>query len=247
MTDFSKAPDGATHYDKAWFYRRFDDGSWYYHAGTKGWKLCPPPDHCECAPIPKRQAESACVSRLQYKGFLGVLVWDIDKDSYFGKIDLHIGDNGQYHPMRDLVTFESDKPGQLVSAFESAVDEYLADCKELGKTPGSAEPEPAPTNPSPAAGAEPGTTNAMIDSTLQERGKRYGTFSGHAMISQSLKAVMQETRNWQRLAPDQREALEMIQHKIGRILNGDPDYADSWHDIAGYASLIDNRLCSESA
>lgn len=34
----------------------------------------------------------------------------------------------------------------------------------------------------------------------------------------------------------------MIVHKIGRILNGDPNYADSWHDIAGYATLIDQQL-----
>lgn len=44
------------------------------------------------------------------------------------------------------------------------------------------------------------------------------------------------------LDPDQREALEMIAHKIARILNGDPNYADSWVDIAGYAKLIADRL-----
>lgn len=38
------------------------------------------------------------------------------------------------------------------------------------------------------------------------------------------------------------EALEMIAHKIGRILNGDPGYADSWVDIAGYAQLVADRL-----
>ena len=44
------------------------------------------------------------------------------------------------------------------------------------------------------------------------------------------------------LAPDQTEALHMIAHKIGRIINGDADYVDSWHDIAGYAQLVANRL-----
>lgn len=83
---------------------------------------------------------------------------------------------------------------------------------------------------------------AEINDTLNERGSRYGTFRDHAIISQSLQAVMHETRGWQRLAPDQREALEMIQHKVARILNGDPDYADSWHDIAGYAALVERRL-----
>jgi hypothetical protein len=34
----------------------------------------------------------------------------------------------------------------------------------------------------------------------------------------------------------------MIAHKIGRIVNGDPRYADSWVDIAGYAKLVADRL-----
>lgn len=48
------------------------------------------------------------------------------------------------------------------------------------------------------------------------------------------------------MLPDQREALDMIFHKIGRIVCGDPNYADSWHDIAGYAKLVENRLNGKS-
>lgn len=84
----------------------------------------------------------------------------------------------------------------------------------------------------------------MTDSvaeTLKERGNRYGEFPRHAEITQSIKRAMQ-VGNWPILADDQRECLEMIAHKIGRILNGDPNYADSWHDIAGYAKLVDDRL-----
>ena len=44
------------------------------------------------------------------------------------------------------------------------------------------------------------------------------------------------------LSPDQAEALDMIAHKIARILNGDPNHHDHWHDIAGYATLIADRL-----
>jgi hypothetical protein len=45
----------------------------------------------------------------------------------------------------------------------------------------------------------------------------------------------------------QKESLEMIMHKVARILNGDPNYSDSWHDIAGYAKLIDDVLIKENA
>lgn len=81
-----------------------------------------------------------------------------------------------------------------------------------------------------------------IDATLIERGHRYGKFTGHAAVTQAIKSVMFNTRPDLELAADQREALEMIAHKIGRIVNGDPDYADSWVDIAGYAKLVADRL-----
>lgn len=80
----------------------------------------------------------------------------------------------------------------------------------------------------------------MITEILDERGKRYGKFKDHAEISQRLKYVVRDRRDV--LADDQREALEMICHKIARIINGDPNYADSWVDIAGYAQLVADRL-----
>ncbi len=48
--------------------------------------------------------------------------------------------------------------------------------------------------------------------------------------------------NWETMTYDQREGLDMIANKIARILNGDPNYADSWHDIAGYATLVEKRI-----
>lgn len=81
-----------------------------------------------------------------------------------------------------------------------------------------------------------------VDQTLAERGTRYGDFAGHAKITQGLKKVFIASPKWDALADDQKEALEMVAHKIGRILNGDPDYADSWHDIAGYSKLVEDRL-----
>jgi hypothetical protein len=81
-----------------------------------------------------------------------------------------------------------------------------------------------------------------IDEVLTERGKRYGLFKDHANVTQQLKNVIFGFNPSLRLEADQKEALEMIAHKIGRIINGDPDYADSWVDIAGYAKLVADRL-----
>ena len=83
-----------------------------------------------------------------------------------------------------------------------------------------------------------------IDKILEERGSRYGAFSSHARITQEIKQVinLQIKISQYDFMADQVEALEMIAHKIGRILNGDPDYIDSWDDIAGYAKLVADRL-----
>lgn len=81
-----------------------------------------------------------------------------------------------------------------------------------------------------------------ISKTLEERGSRYGSFEQHARITQNLKRAMQDSPNWATLRDEQKEALEMVAHKIGRILNGDPDYHDSWHDMIGYTKLVADTL-----
>ena len=81
-----------------------------------------------------------------------------------------------------------------------------------------------------------------IEETLAERGSRYGDFKEHARITQNIKKSMADSPNWKSLSDDKREALDMIAHKLGRILNGDPEYADSWHDIIGYTKLVEDSL-----
>jgi len=81
-----------------------------------------------------------------------------------------------------------------------------------------------------------------IETTLSERGSRYGDFDGHASVTQRIKAEMRISKNWHLLSFAQKEALEMTAHKIGRILNGDPDYKDSWVDIEGYIHLVTQTL-----
>ena len=80
-----------------------------------------------------------------------------------------------------------------------------------------------------------------VKSTLAERGSRYGDFSDHAEIAQKLQSVMKGHR-WYKLDAVKRQALTVIADKIARILSGDPEYADNWHDIQGYAKLVEDRL-----
>lgn len=81
-----------------------------------------------------------------------------------------------------------------------------------------------------------------IEKTPSERGARYGTFKNHARIAQSIKRGMIDSPNWETLSDDKKQALEVIADKIARMLNGDPEYHDNWHDIIGYAKLVADTL-----
>ena len=91
----------------------------------------------------------------------------------------------------------------------------------------------------------PPVDTAMPDTvaeTLNARGSNYGRFSGQSAISQKLKETLKSQSKWTSLTTSQQESLEMICHKMARIVNGKADYDDSWRDIAGYAMLVVNQL-----
>jgi hypothetical protein len=83
-----------------------------------------------------------------------------------------------------------------------------------------------------------------VDATLDARAVDYGKFIEGAEVMQMLKRVVLNALNNRdkTLAHDQAEAMDMIIHKIGRIVNGNPDVVDHWLDIAGYAKLVADRL-----
>lgn len=93
------------------------------------------------------------------------------------------------------------------------------------------------------AESEPTITN-----TLNELGSRYGDFHDRAKCAQALQDVMRHHMNskgvtgWERLSPVQKQALTVIADKIARILNVDPNYIDNWHDIQGYAALVEKDI-----
>jgi hypothetical protein len=79
-----------------------------------------------------------------------------------------------------------------------------------------------------------------VEQILEERAKTHGVFVDHAAITQQIKTVLR--RHSDKLSVAQKEALDMIAHKIGRILAGDPNHKDHWDDIAGYATLVSKEL-----
>jgi len=79
-----------------------------------------------------------------------------------------------------------------------------------------------------------------INEILKERGERYGDFADVSSLSQRLKAEIRLCKS-NKMPSYNEESLDMICNKIARIVCGDPDYRDSWDDIAGYAKLSADR------
>jgi len=87
------------------------------------------------------------------------------------------------------------------------------------------------------------------EALVTERGKTHGAFEDHAGATQDLKRVFEKhnfarvaTRKQLPLTDMQRESIEMILHKIGRIVAGDANFQDHWDDIAGYAKIANGSF-----
>lgn len=84
-----------------------------------------------------------------------------------------------------------------------------------------------------------------VEDTLKERAATHGSYVEHSKMSQTLKETLRGARMYDSLSDMQKEALDMICHKISRIVCGNPNHVDHWHDIAGYATLVEQILAVE--
>jgi len=81
-----------------------------------------------------------------------------------------------------------------------------------------------------------------VAAVLDDRGLQYGDFRVQAFIAQRLKDVAHDTPGWGVMEDMHREAIDMILHKMSRLLNGNPNHIDGWVDIEGYARCVRVRL-----
>ncbi len=83
-----------------------------------------------------------------------------------------------------------------------------------------------------------------IEATLAERQAQYGCFEDVAFVTENIMATLSKVRSngLTDLPHTHRMALYMICSKIARIVNGDYNHKDSWHDIGGYSKLIEDLL-----
>jgi hypothetical protein len=81
-----------------------------------------------------------------------------------------------------------------------------------------------------------------VKDILTERPTKHGEFAENSRATWHIVQVLQDERNWPTLSEQQRHALYMMAHKMARIVCGDPAETDHWDDIAGYATLVADRL-----
>ena len=83
-----------------------------------------------------------------------------------------------------------------------------------------------------------------IEATLAERQAQYGCFEDVARTTGKIMEALSEVRvnGLNDLPYPHRMALYMIASKMARIVNGDFNSIDEWHDIAGYATLVERLI-----
>ena len=81
-----------------------------------------------------------------------------------------------------------------------------------------------------------------IDAVLAHREGVHGSYADTSRTAQFIKQALREGTNWPLMRDDQKDALEMIATKLARILSGNPNLADHWDDITGYARLVSRSL-----
>ena len=118
---------------------------------------------------------------------------------------------------------------KLKKDLEAKTKEALAEVKEWVEE--KVEPKPEPEV-------------SKVGKVLDERAIQYGSYMQASDTAIRIKGIMHNAvaRNEAHLYPDQLQALDMIATKISRIVNGNPNHTDSWIDIAGYATLVADRL-----
>ena len=79
-----------------------------------------------------------------------------------------------------------------------------------------------------------------VNETIKSREHANGNFADNCHTIQALKTIMNTRSN--KFTAVQQHGLDMICQKLGRISSGDANEKDHWHDIAGYATLVEQDI-----
>jgi predicted HicB family RNase H-like nuclease len=62
---------------------------------------------------------------MRYRGYIGTIQRNPVRDVYYGKVKY----------INDIIYYESSNLLDMESRFKKAVDDYIANCEEMGETP----------------------------------------------------------------------------------------------------------------
>ena len=79
---------------------------------------------------------------------------------------------------------------------------------------------------------------------LQNRQCSHGDYPSKSEYIQKMKSLTRSQTGWSKLTSSQKESLDNIFQKVGRVITGDNNFKDHWDDISGYATLISEKLSS---
>ena len=83
-----------------------------------------------------------------------------------------------------------------------------------------------------------------IDETLAKRSPVYGPYGSQILVRRSIVNIMSQAHEDVNNRPPSERHLEYfwdIANKLSRI-SVSPDHLDSWHDIQGYAKLVEEDI-----
>ena len=83
---------------------------------------------------------------------------------------------------------------------------------------------------------------SKVEETLVQRRSKYGPIQYNSAFTQLVMREIAVSPAADELTDIHIECLHMIIHKISRIIGGDPFHSDNMHDIAGYATLLENYV-----
>ena len=130
-----------------------------------------------------------------------------------------------------------------MALFERAFEEFVAVADAYGKKPTEVDKEYLEDREMSMREATTGIKFMKdITETLGQREGRYGEYVHVAATAQELKEILRRGPSWGIMEAYMQESLDLIANKLARIVNGDPFYDDSWHDVGGYAKLVEIEL-----
>lgn len=77
-----------------------------------------------------------------------------------------------------------------------------------------------------------------VDALIEERSNTHGDYMVNSEITWTIKEALHRGAHYDSMHPAMKETLDMVAHKMHRIVNGDPFFKDHWVDMTGYPHLV---------